>query len=104
MDIFINWILAPLVSLIVGALFGYVCTQLKSLSKKYDALVLGVRTLLRQQLIDYHREWVIEKEFCPVHVKTYVTALYEAYHSLGGNGTGTKLYDEIMECPVDSEQ
>lgn len=30
--------------------------------------------------------------------------IYIAYHGLGGNGTGTKLYEEIMVLPTISRR
>lgn len=33
-----------------------------------------------------------------------IEALYDAYHELGGNGTGTKLYEEAISQPVDPKK
>lgn len=35
----------------------------------------------------------------PANEMSLQTELYEAYHDMGGNGTGTKLYNEMMELP-----
>lgn len=59
-----------------------------------------MRALLRQQLIDYHAEYVASGAACPVRIKEQATSVYNAYHSLGGNGTGTQLYQEILEQHV----
>ena len=37
--------------------------------------------------------------FMPANEMSLQTELYEAYHDMGGNGTGTKLYNEMMELP-----
>lgn len=61
----------------------------------------GLRVLLRQQLIDYHKEYVASGKPCPVRIKEQATAVHDAYAGLDGNGTGTQLWHEIMEAHVE---
>lgn len=61
----------------------------------------GMRVLLRQQLIDYHRDYVVSGKPCPVRIKEQATSVHDAYHALGGNGTGTQLWQEIMAAHVE---
>ena len=62
---------------------------------------LGMSALLRQQLIEYHRDYVASGSPCPVRIKEQATSVHDAYHALGGNGTGTQLWQEIMEAHVE---
>ena len=111
----VGWLMAPIVS----GLVVYVREQRKAVVAKREAeeaikaameeaqtardeaLVKGVRALLRQQLIDYHKEYVASGKPCPVRIKEQATAVHDAYKGLGGNGTGTQLWHEIMEAHVE---
>lgn len=92
----INLVLAPL----CAALFGALATQAKQLRRSDKAMREGMRTLLRQQLVNLHHRYVVKAEPCPIEIKEQSTRIYEAYHALGGNGTGTRLYKEIMSLPT----
>lgn len=95
-----GWVLAPICS----ALVTYVVTQRKIKTAHDEAMERGMRTLLRQQLIDYHRQYVASGGPCPVRIKEQATAVHDAYHALGGNSTGTQLWQEIMEAHVVSDK
>ena len=83
------WQLACVVCAVVGAA-AYVGIDLKAIRRSAE-------------LIDYHRDYVVSGRACPVRVKEQATSVYAAYHDLGGNGTGTKLYQEIMNAHVEED-
>lgn len=92
----LGWILAP----VCASLVTYIVTQRRA-DKAYEkAMRDGMLALLRQQLVDYHRDYVASGRACPVTIKEQATEVYEAYHALGGNGTGTRLWEEIMDAHV----
>lgn len=91
-----GWVVAPLLSAVVGYLAAAARGLAKRGSEHSEAMQQGMRALLRQQLIDYHDKYVVGGAACPVSVKEQATSVYNAYHGLGGNGTGTQLYTEIM--------
>ena len=95
-----GWIFAPLFSATVGYLVATNQAARKRDREHDKAMEQGMRALLRQQLISYHAEYVTSGGPCPVQIKEQATSVYNAYHSLGGNGTGTQLYQEIMEQHV----
>ena len=99
----VGWVLAPLLSACVGYLLAAVRGFARRGSQHDKAMEQGMRALLRQQLIDYHRDYVVSGHACPVRVKEQATSVYAAYHDLGGNGTGTKLYQEIMNAHVEED-
>lgn len=96
----VGWVLAPLLSACVGYLLAAVRGFVKRGNQHDKAMEQGMRALLRQQLIDYHDQYVVRGRPCPVWIKEQATSVYTAYHGLGGNGTGTHLYEEIMDAHV----
>ncbi len=96
----IGWVLSPLLAAIVGSLVVYAKGAVNKETRHSKAMEQGMRALLRQQLIDYHDQYVVRGVPCPVGIKEQATSVYTAYHGLGGNGTGTHLYEEIMDAHV----
>ena len=93
----LGWVLSP----VCAALITAAITTRRHATEREEAMELGMRTLLRQKLIDYHKEYVVDEKPCPVRVKEQATAVHDAYHKLGGNGTGTALWQEIMEAHIE---
>lgn len=96
----VGWVLSPLLAAIVGGLVVYAKGAVSKETRHDKAMQQGMRALLRQQLIDYHDQYVVRGRPCPVGIKEQATSGYTAYHGLGGNGTGTHLYEEIMDAHV----
>lgn len=93
----LGWFLSP----ICAALITAIVAMHRSSKTEDEAMRNGMRALLRQQLIDYHRDYVVSGKPCPVRIKEQATSVHDAYHALGGNGTGTQLWQEIMEAHVE---
>ena len=55
--------------------------------------------LLRVQLIEYHEEWMARGYVTKHGIQNFIE-MYEAYHSLGGNGMVTHLLEEVEELPI----
>lgn len=81
------------------AILGYIVWLLKRQNRKRDANSKGTLLLLRVQLIEYHREWM-ERGYSTKHGIENFMEMYEAYHSLGGNGMVTHLLEEVKELPI----
>ena len=62
----------------------------------------GVQALLRAEIIRSHEKYM-DKGFCPVYAREALNRIYESYHALGGNGTMTELYKQVMALPTDKE-
>ena len=62
----------------------------------------GLQSLLRAEIIRSHEKYM-DKGFCPVYAREALTRIYESYHALGGNGTMTELYKQVMALPTDKE-
>lgn len=80
-------------------LFAGVCGAVTLLWKQVQATRIGLRALLRNSIINSYNKW-IEREYIPIYAMESTTLAYQAYHQLGGNGTVTKLYNELLELPT----
>ena len=59
------------------------------------------RLLLGRLLQDIHKEFVIGRKPCSAAEKHEAEEIYQLYHGLGGNGAGTRMYQEIMALHVE---
>lgn len=42
----------------------------------------------------------IEREYVTIEDMKDFEYLYKAYHALGGNGTGTEIYERVKNLPI----
>ena len=75
---------------------GYIVWLLKNQKKDRDANSKGTMMLLRVQLIEYHDKYINLGEI-PSYAYENFCEMYEAYHTLGGNGMVTKMCEEVQE-------
>ena len=78
---------------------GYIVWLLKKQKGDRDANSKGTMLLLRVQLIEYHEEWTARGYVTKHGIQNFIE-MYEAYHSLGGNGMVTHLLEEVNELPI----
>lgn len=89
---------------------GYVVWLLKKQNSTRDenakkqtacnqAIVNGLKVLLRIQLIEYHTKWM-KRGYVTKHGLENFLEIYAAYHALGGNGVGTHMKNDIEELPI----
>lgn len=74
--------------------------------RQIDNLRAVVLYLAKLQLHAQHDKYVLQDKWCSPEDKEDVKELYEAYHSLGGNGLGTRWEVAILalpEIPADIE-
>lgn len=81
---------------LLPTLMGYIVWLLKRQKKDRDANSKGTMLLLRVQLIEYHDKYMRLGEI-PSYAYSNFCEMYKAYHSLGGNGMITKMYNEVEE-------
>ena len=96
-----NWltlfktVYSTIASLVIGFLIGRI-KKIKGESKaERDAL----GALLRNDMFEIYECYRDEPEV-PVRFQEEIDSLYQAYHGLGFNNTGTKIHDEIMTKPT----
>ena len=59
----------------------------------------GMRALLWRELRNIHSD-AVQRGGMEVEERRHLENVYSAYHNIGGNGTGTRLYEESMHLPV----
>lgn len=69
--------------------------QLKENSKDNKAIKTGLHVILRRDL-QYECQKAIENQTVSNDEVKEITDIYEAYHNLGGNGSGTAIYNRVM--------
>lgn len=82
----------------LGASFRCLAKKVHRQMDDQKALRDGTLALLRSELIRVYDKYILRKHI-PIYAMENVLALYSAYHALGGNGTITKLIDELNELP-----
>lgn len=81
---------------------GYIVWLLKGLKGRKDANTKGIMLLLRCHLIDVHHHYTKKGEI-PLYAYTNFVEMYEAYHTMGGNGCIAKMKEEIEELRIKTE-
>ena len=89
-----------LVPTALASVLTYLVTRTKEASRSSRAMEQGMRSILRRELKIMHRKHVIKGDPISIDDKDEATEIYTAYHDLGGNGTGTHMYSDIMELPI----
>lgn len=85
--------------IVLPVLLSYIVWLLKQSKTERNANAEGTKALLMIKLIEYHDKYC--KEGCmPIYVHNNVEILYKAYHNLGGNGTITKMKEEMDELEI----
>lgn len=95
------------------ALFACVLTTLSFIVKKMwnmlkkercerGSLILCMRALIRDRLYQSCTFYMTRKWVTPEDLEN-LKFMYENYHNLGGNGTGTLLYQRVLELEVKKE-
>ena len=69
---------------------------------KNKAMREGVRSLLRAEIIRAYEKYT-ERGYCPIYAREPLTRVYEAYHGMGGNGTGTDFYKKTIALPPEPQ-
>ena len=71
----------------------------------FRAMKLGMQAILRNDIIDVYNKCVSRepKPYIRLYEITNVEAMYTQYHALGGNGTVTNLYNDLLALPTEKE-
>lgn len=100
-------------TIILPVLLGYIVWLLKSQKtvqmqiadhqkQEQNANNKGTMLLLRVQIIEYFDKWS-ERGYRTKHGTENVMEMYEAYHSLGGNGMIDDLMKQLGDLPIRDE-
>lgn len=86
-------------AMVLPVVLGYIVWLLKRQKRDRDANGKGTMLLLRVQLIEYHDRYMALGHIPSYALENFIE-MYEAYHELGGNGTVTEMYKEILELEI----
>lgn len=92
-----------LLEMLLSACFGACLAYIRRLHKEAEAQKEGMKALLRADIIRSHDKYT-ECGSMPVYAKDALEKEYRSYHDLGGNGTMTGLYNELMALPTESRE
>ena len=95
-----NDILKIVITAVVSAAVTGAVTYMSMVRKAVKALKDGLLSLLRAEIIRSHDKYM-KKGFCPLYAKDALEKAYNAYHGLGGNGAMTRIYEEIIDLPIE---
>lgn len=84
----------------VPAALGAIAALVGGLWRQNRAVREGLRSLLRCEIVKAHKEYVVRGDPMSLEDLEYVGKTYEAYHALGGNGTGTRLWKDIEATEI----
>lgn len=89
--------------IVLPIIMGFIVHYLKGQKSDRKANATGLMLLLRVQLIEYHDKYMKVGEI-PSYAYENFCEMYEAYHSLGGNGMITKMFEEVKELHIKTKE
>ena len=92
-------IVMELITVTLPIILGYIVWLLKQQKKERSANSKGMMLLLRSQLKAYHKEYMQRGYITSEELADYLE-MYDAYHSLGGNGVATKWKEDVQRLEV----
>ncbi len=99
-----------LISSAIGAIVSGIIAGARSMGRKAverteedraadEAMRAALRALLWRELRTIHGK-AVDDGGMTVADRRHLESVYATYHALGGNGTGTRLYEDSMDMPV----
>lgn len=82
---------------VTGLTFCY--NKLLKKFKEQEAIKEGLIAILHDRLFQSGM-YFIEKGEITITALDNIEGIYVAYHNLGGNGTGTEIYERVKELPL----
>jgi len=68
-------------------------------NKKLDEIEGVLLAQNKQNIYDLYTKYYLDLGYMPGYLKETLHTMYKFYHSHGGNGTGTKMYEDMMTLP-----
>jgi len=94
----LDWLFGIIGAGLVAA-YKRLSQKVKKQQDESKAVKEGVVAILHDRLYQ-SCEYFIAKGSIDVSALKNIECLYEAYHKLGGNGTGTTLYEKVKALPI----
>lgn len=93
---------AAAVVAILGVMLSNRRVEKEKAEKENELVRSALRALLRSELMRTHHQ-AVRVGHASTLDKEVMERTYQSYHSLGGNGIATNLYDEMMALPTMDE-
>lgn len=84
---------------LIGAVLLSIFNYIKSKSSANKLIKDGVLAILHNKIYTLGKQYIAQKYIATEDLKDF-EYLYKAYHALGGNGTGTEIYERVMALPI----
>ncbi len=97
--------------LIQSNIIEIICTAITSgaagiilwLARRLRGLFVAVKADSHDKLFRYGKFYILTNEITFEEMES-LTEIYNGYHGLGGNGTGTEIYERCLDLPVVKER
>ena len=96
-------VISSLVATVMAALAGSIkrlYSRQKAQAARQEAVEEGLQALLHDRIFAIYIE-CRDKRYASVEDMRNLEYLYRPYHNLGGNGTGTELYERVKDMPTE---
>lgn len=84
---------------LAGAILLSIFNFVKSKNSSNKLIRDGVIAILHNKIYTLGKQY-IEREYVTIEDLKDFEYLYNAYHALGGNGTGTEIYERVKNLPI----
>lgn len=88
-----------LVQIICAGAASFVVGTLVRIMRQFKSLAIAVRANGHDRLFRYGQFYIETNQITFKEMET-LTEIYQGYHGLGGNGTGTEIFQKCKELPV----
>ena len=90
------------ISAVVTAMFAMCYRKLVQKGREQESMREGILAILHDRLYLICQYHLGQGEISPNALKN-IEYIYKSYHKLGGNGTGTELYQRVKKLPLTLE-
>ena len=96
----VQGLITTIVSIVITKKMNKAERKAEKAHRETEAIGQGVKALLRDRLLQGYKHYVNDVGWADEDDRSNMENVYKQYHALGGNGTITKVHDEIMEMPI----
>lgn len=91
--------LVPIAMALLTYVMKKLSAEIQKIKSEFNAIKEGIISILYNKL-KKACELVIQDGYTTTADLRAIQEIYDSYHDLGGNGIGTKLYDDVLELPI----
>lgn len=84
--------------------FDKIDQRFDEMDQRFDLSEESDRSLLRNELVKMHREWVEQKGYITLEALEYADRIHDAYNAVDGNETGDQLWKDLHSLPLEERR